>query len=129
SSSLTGRSLRDGPWCAAAGTSLRGPAVVTDIYRATGGTTEDEQGSVAYPGVPPITTPGTETRPGPMPPPGLGATGWGRRLRTHIDEPFFRNAYALILNTGLNGLLGAGFWLLAARNYDDADVGRASAAL
>ncbi|MGH4021360.1 MAG: lipopolysaccharide biosynthesis protein [Pseudonocardiaceae bacterium] len=50
-----------------------------------------------------------------------------RRLRSHLADPFSRNAYALMLNTGLTGLLGIGFWLLAARYYTDPDVGRGSA--
>ncbi len=33
-----------------------------------------------------------------------------------------------MLNTGTTGLLGVAYWLLAARRYDVADVGRASAA-
>jgi hypothetical protein len=50
-----------------------------------------------------------------------------RGLRSHIADPFSRNAYALILNTGLTGLLGVGFWWLAPRYYSEADVGRGSA--
>jgi hypothetical protein len=49
------------------------------------------------------------------------------RLRSHVADPFSRNAYALILNTGLTGLLGVGFWWLAPRYYSEADVGRGSA--
>ncbi|MGH3611802.1 MAG: hypothetical protein ACRDRK_04145 [Pseudonocardia sp.] len=49
------------------------------------------------------------------------------RLRGHLADPFFRNAYALIVNTGLTGLLGVAFWAIAARTYSDPDVGRASA--
>ncbi|MGD9529670.1 lipopolysaccharide biosynthesis protein [Pseudonocardia sp.] len=52
---------------------------------------------------------------------------WRVQLRNHLADPFFRNAYALIANTGLTALLGLGFWALAARLYDDSDVGRASA--
>lgn len=61
-------------------------------------------------------------------PPGGGPAG-GRfpRLRQHLGEPFFYNAYALILNTGVTGLLGVVFWVLAARHYSDPDVGRGSA--
>lgn len=61
------------------------------------------------------------------PPAGGPPAGWWGRLRSHLAEPFSRNAYALLLNTGLTGLLGIGFWLLAARYYADADVGRGSA--
>jgi O-antigen/teichoic acid export membrane protein len=41
----------------------------------------------------------------------------------------FRNAYALMLNTGVSGLLGLGFWLVAARYYTEAAVGQGSAAI
>jgi hypothetical protein len=41
--------------------------------------------------------------------------------------PLLRNAYALMANTVVTGLLGLAFWLLAARHYSAADVGRASA--
>jgi O-antigen/teichoic acid export membrane protein len=49
-----------------------------------------------------------------------------QQLRRHLAEPFSRNAYALIINTGLTGLLGIGFWLLASQYYTDPDVGRGS---
>lgn len=42
---------------------------------------------------------------------------------------FLRNAYALVLNTGISGSLGLVYWILAARDYDDSDVGRGSAAI
>lgn len=45
------------------------------------------------------------------------------------DRPFLRNAYALVLNTGISGALGLAYWVLAARHYNDADVGRGSAAI
>ncbi|MCW2512396.1 MAG: hypothetical protein JWR11_1438 [Mycobacterium sp.] len=44
-------------------------------------------------------------------------------------KPFFRNAYALVLNTGISGALGLAYWILAARHYNDSDVGRGSAAI
>ena len=54
--------------------------------------------------------------------PGLaGAPGGG--------SPLFRNAYALMLNTGISGVLGLGFWLVAARYYTEAAVGQGSAAI
>ena len=59
------------------------------------------------------------------------ARGPGRALpefRAHLASPLFRNAYALMLNTGATGLLGVVYWLLAARHYPAVDVGRASAA-
>lgn len=49
-------------------------------------------------------------------------------LRGHLADPLFRNGYALMANTGATGLLGVAYWLLAARHYAAADVGRASAA-
>lgn len=55
-----------------------------------------------------------------------------RRRRVGIGRsrpPFLRNAYALVLNTGITGVLGLVYWILAARYYDDSDVGRGSAAI
>ena len=48
-------------------------------------------------------------------------------LRSELSNPLFRNAYALMLGGGLTGALGLGYWLLAARFYDPAQVGRQSA--
>ncbi|MFI9025075.1 lipopolysaccharide biosynthesis protein [Streptomyces sp. NPDC053560] len=60
------------------------------------------------------------------------ATG-GRKLRFPGSggggTPLFRNAYALMLNTGISGLLGLGFWLVAARYYTESAVGQGSAAI
>ncbi|MEE1835842.1 lipopolysaccharide biosynthesis protein [Streptomyces sp. SP17KL33] len=67
-----------------------------------------------------------ETGPGPGPGrrlrlPGLGKGAGGDQL--------FRNAYALMLNTGISAVLGLGFWLAAARYYTEASVGQGSAAI
>ncbi|MFP3990282.1 lipopolysaccharide biosynthesis protein [Streptomyces sp. E11-3] len=57
----------------------------------------------------------------------------GRRLRLPLKSsggsPLFRNAYALMLNTCISGVLGLGFWLAAARYYSDSAVGQGSAAI
>ncbi|MEV0113865.1 lipopolysaccharide biosynthesis protein [Streptomyces sp. NPDC050844] len=53
--------------------------------------------------------------------PGRGGSGGG--------SPLFRNAYALMLNTGISGVLGVGFWLAAARYYSESAVGQGSAAI
>lgn len=55
------------------------------------------------------------------------ATG---RPRSRPGRPasLLRNAYALMTNTVVTGLLGLAYWMLAARHYPAADVGRASAA-
>lgn len=63
--------------------------------------------------------------PAPPPPPTGGSTGKTRGGGT--GTPLFRNAYALMLNTGLSGVLGIAFWVLAARYYSDAAVGAGSA--
>ncbi|MFI0713767.1 lipopolysaccharide biosynthesis protein [Streptomyces inhibens] len=57
--------------------------------------------------------------------------GGSRRLRLpgRGGSPLFRNAYALMLNTGVSGLLGLGFWLIAARYYTESAVGQGSAAI
>ncbi|GAA3490339.1 lipopolysaccharide biosynthesis protein [Streptomyces cremeus] len=44
-------------------------------------------------------------------------------------SPLFRNAYALMLNTGVSALLGLSFWLAAARYYTPEAVGQGSAAI
>ncbi|MFD8806337.1 lipopolysaccharide biosynthesis protein [Streptomyces sp. NPDC059597] len=59
----------------------------------------------------------------------------GRRLRlpglsgASGSSPLFRNAYALMLNTGISAVLGLGFWLAAARYYSESAVGQGSAAI
>ncbi|WP_409472996.1 polysaccharide biosynthesis C-terminal domain-containing protein [Streptomyces sp. HC307] len=53
--------------------------------------------------------------------PGLDRSPGGGQL--------FRNAYALMLNTGISALLGLGYWLVAARYYSEAAVGQGSAAI
>ncbi|MEV6737722.1 lipopolysaccharide biosynthesis protein [Streptomyces sp. NPDC051104] len=50
-----------------------------------------------------------------------GVPGGGNQL--------FRNAYALMLNTGISAVLGLGYWLVAARYYSDTAVGQGSAAI
>jgi O-antigen/teichoic acid export membrane protein len=54
-------------------------------------------------------------------------TGRYRELRAHLRSPLYRNAYALMINTGVTGLLGVAYWLLAARHYTAVEVGQASA--
>lgn len=53
--------------------------------------------------------------------PGLGRSSGGSQL--------FRNAYALMLNTGISAVLGLGYWLAAARYYSESAVGQGSAAI
>ena len=58
----------------------------------------------------------------------------GRRLRLPGTgrgggSPLFRNAYALMLNTGISAVLGLGYWLIAARYYTESAVGQGSAAI
>ena len=48
-------------------------------------------------------------------------------MRAELVVPLYRNAYALMLNTAVNSLLGLGYWVLAARTYPDAAVGRGNA--
>ncbi|MFI9121694.1 lipopolysaccharide biosynthesis protein [Streptomyces bikiniensis] len=45
------------------------------------------------------------------------------------DSSLFRNAYALMLSTGVSAALGLGFWLVAARHYSEEAVGQGSAAI
>ncbi|WP_353941629.1 lipopolysaccharide biosynthesis protein [Streptomyces sp. HUAS MG91] len=64
--------------------------------------------------------------------------GWGRGRSRKGDSPgvgseggsqLFRNAYALMLNTGISGVLGVSFWLAAAHYYTADAVGQGSAAI
>ncbi|WP_326583866.1 lipopolysaccharide biosynthesis protein [Streptomyces sp. NBC_00481] len=57
---------------------------------------------------------------------GLRLPGLGKRAG---GDQLFRNAYALMLNTGISAVLGLGFWLAAARYYTEASVGQGSAAI
>jgi O-antigen/teichoic acid export membrane protein len=58
----------------------------------------------------------------------MTSTRTGRSLqRLGLHEPLLRNGYALVLNVGLSTVLGMAFWLVAARHYSAADVGRSSA--
>ncbi|MFI0357030.1 lipopolysaccharide biosynthesis protein [Actinomadura sp. 9N407] len=49
------------------------------------------------------------------------APGW---LRRELSNPLFRNAYALVANGGLTGLLGLAYWALGAKLYAPDDMGR-----
>lgn len=50
-------------------------------------------------------------------------------LREHLNAPLFRNAYALVVNTGITAVLGFAYWVLAARLFSTEDVGLAAAAI
>jgi O-antigen/teichoic acid export membrane protein len=41
-------------------------------------------------------------------------------------DPLYRNSYYLMANTIVSSLLGVVFWVIAARFYDDADIGMAA---
>ncbi|MFF5522685.1 lipopolysaccharide biosynthesis protein [Streptomyces coeruleorubidus] len=47
--------------------------------------------------------------------------------QTH--DSLFKNAYFLMLSTGVSAVLGLGFWLVAARYYSEEAVGQGSAAI
>lgn len=51
------------------------------------------------------------------------------RIAAHLRVPLFRNAYALILNTGLTSGLGFVYWIVSARLYPPEVVGLNSAVL
>ncbi|MFJ8053058.1 lipopolysaccharide biosynthesis protein [Streptomyces luteogriseus] len=44
-------------------------------------------------------------------------------------DSLFKNAYFLMLSTGVSAVLGLGFWLVAARYYTEEAVGQGSAAI
>ncbi|MFJ6103610.1 lipopolysaccharide biosynthesis protein [Streptomyces sp. NPDC092359] len=80
-------------------------------------------GSHDGPGPGPGSSPGPGSGPGPGPGSGSGS-GSGSDERS-----MFRNAYALMLSTGVSAALGLGFWLVAARHYSEEAVGQGSAAI
>lgn len=48
-------------------------------------------------------------------------------IRQDVRSPLYRNAYALMLNTGLTSILGFAYWALAAQLYDVKAVGSGAA--
>jgi hypothetical protein len=44
-------------------------------------------------------------------------------LRSHLAQPLYRTAYSLMAATVLTSVLGAGFWVVAARLYPPEVVG------
>jgi O-antigen/teichoic acid export membrane protein len=50
-------------------------------------------------------------------------------VRTQLSDPLARNGYALVLNTLCTGALGVLYWVLAARLFTPAEVGRDAGAL
>lgn len=62
--------------------------------------------------------------------PDLPATGARTAAGPDADaNSMFRNAYALMLSTGVSALLGLAFWVVAARYYTEDAVGQGSAAI
>ncbi|MFJ5227020.1 lipopolysaccharide biosynthesis protein [Streptomyces sp. NPDC088400] len=59
--------------------------------------------------------------------PGAGAEAGAAEVGD--GDSMFRNAYALMLSTGVSAALGLGFWLVAARYYTEEAVGQGSAAI
>lgn len=49
------------------------------------------------------------------------------RVVEHLDTPLYRNGYALVVTAGATSVLGFLYWLIAARQYSVADVGRNAA--
>ncbi|MBT2409809.1 lipopolysaccharide biosynthesis protein [Streptomyces sp. ISL-12] len=47
----------------------------------------------------------------------------------HGSDSLFKNAYFLMLSTGVSAVLGLGFWLVSARYYTEEAVGQGSAAI
>ncbi|MEU4573274.1 MULTISPECIES: hypothetical protein [Nonomuraea] len=52
-----------------------------------------------------------------------------RRLLRDLRNPLFRNGYALMANTGITAVLGAGYWLLAAHYFSEEEFGRGQAVI
>ncbi|MFK4224293.1 lipopolysaccharide biosynthesis protein [Streptomyces sp. NPDC019890] len=67
--------------------------------------------------------------PEPSAPVVTGADGAASAAKPASGDSMFRNAYALMLSTGVSAALGLGFWLVAARYYTEEAVGQGSAAI
>ncbi|MBO7939015.1 lipopolysaccharide biosynthesis protein [Streptomyces sp. S9] len=65
----------------------------------------------------------------PAPPAGKETTGPEPDDGGRGSDSLFRNAYFLMLSTGVSAVLGLGFWLVAARYYTEEAVGQGSAAI
>lgn len=63
------------------------------------------------------------------PPVGKEAAGTAPADDTRGSDSLFKNAYFLMLSTGVSAVLGLGFWLVAARYYSEEAVGQGSAAI
>lgn len=61
--------------------------------------------------------------------PGTEADSSALSAERPSGDSMFRNAYALMLSTGVSAALGLGFWLVAARYYTEEAVGEGSAAI
>ena len=64
----------------------------------------------------------------PLQPPGqTGAAGRASRFRTFLrGDQMLHSALYIILNSGVQAALGFAFWIITARFFDPAEVGRAS---
>jgi O-antigen/teichoic acid export membrane protein len=64
-------------------------------------------------------------------PPGVAARRRGalERFREELRQPLFRNGHALVLSSFATASIGFAYWVLAARGYDPAVVGRSAVAL
>ncbi|MFR9807272.1 lipopolysaccharide biosynthesis protein [Pseudonocardia sp. RS010] len=68
------------------------------------------------------------THPGTAPtPPRTGLHGRIHAIRRELAVPLYRNTYALMLNTAVNSAFGLLYWVVAARTYPEAEVGRGNA--
>lgn len=63
------------------------------------------------------------------PPAGKETVGTKPVDDTRGSGSLFKNAYFLMLSTGVSAVLGLGFWLVAARYYSEEAVGQGSAAI
>ena len=50
-----------------------------------------------------------------------------KELKQHLNDPLFKNSYFLMASTAVTSVFGFIFWILAARFYETAAVGLASA--
>ncbi len=95
---------------------------MTDTTSQARGATTGAPGRTQRTGAP-SASPGTGTSTGT----GTGTgSEWGGGAG---GSQLFKNAYALMINTGISAVLGLGYWVVAARYYSEEAVGQGSAAI
>ncbi|MCU1497034.1 MAG: hypothetical protein JWM47_987 [Acidimicrobiales bacterium] len=57
----------------------------------------------------------------------MTTAGVRARISSHLRAPLTRSGYALLLSSVITSVLGLGYWVIAARIYDEDELGRGAA--